>query len=126
MRCSDCVLAFALMLAYFRYLVACRGKKKVQEQSNLIKEDEEPTLLMAVINEDVKDEEILLNEKEIEPKLCTNSNNTFWYLDNGASNHMTGNHEHFKEIDENVTGQVRFGDSSYVKIKGKRFNSTRM
>ncbi|KAD7117288.1 hypothetical protein E3N88_04556 [Mikania micrantha] len=74
---------------------------------------------MAVINEDVKDEEILLNEKEIEPKLCTNSNNTLWYLDNGASNHMTGNHEHFKEIDENVTGQVRFGDGSYVKIKGK-------
>ncbi|KAD6454708.1 hypothetical protein E3N88_09414 [Mikania micrantha] len=32
---------------------------------------------------------------------------------------MTGNHEHFKEIDENVTGQVRFGDGSYVKIKGK-------
>ncbi|KAD3337069.1 hypothetical protein E3N88_32589 [Mikania micrantha] len=87
------------------YANDCTQEKKVQEQSNLIKEDEEPTLLMAVINEDVKDEEILLNEKEIEPKLSTNSINTLWYLDNGASNHMTGNHEHFKEIDENVTGQ---------------------
>ncbi|KAD4179957.1 hypothetical protein E3N88_28548 [Mikania micrantha] len=94
------------------YANDCTKEKKVHEQSNLIKEDEEPTLLMALINEDVKDEEILLNEKEIEPKLCTNSNNTLWYLDNGASNHMTRNHEHFKEIDENVTGQVRFGDGN--------------
>ncbi|KAD6454707.1 hypothetical protein E3N88_09413 [Mikania micrantha] len=45
------------------YANDCTQEKKVQEQSNLIKEDEEPTLLMAVINEDIKNEEILLNEK---------------------------------------------------------------
>ncbi|GJY84693.1 ribonuclease H-like domain, reverse transcriptase, RNA-dependent DNA polymerase [Tanacetum coccineum] len=38
---------------------------------------------------------------------------------NGASNHMTGVREHFKELDEKVSGKVRFGDGSYIEIKGK-------
>nr|GEV46622.1 ribonuclease H-like domain, reverse transcriptase, RNA-dependent DNA polymerase [Tanacetum cinerariifolium] len=38
---------------------------------------------------------------------------------NGASNHMTGVREHFKELNENVSGKVRFGDGSYLEIKGK-------
>lgn len=42
-----------------------------------------------------------------------------WYLDNGASNHMTGQRSKFKDLDENVTGQVKFGDGSIVHIKGK-------
>ncbi|GKA98673.1 ribonuclease H-like domain, reverse transcriptase, RNA-dependent DNA polymerase [Tanacetum coccineum] len=44
---------------------------------------------------------------------------SLWYLDNGASNHMTGVREHFKELDEKVSGKVRFGDGSYIEIKGK-------
>ncbi|GJY42076.1 ribonuclease H-like domain, reverse transcriptase, RNA-dependent DNA polymerase [Tanacetum coccineum] len=44
---------------------------------------------------------------------------SLWYLDNGASNHMTGMREHFKELDEEVSGKVRFGDGSYIEIKGK-------
>nr|GEY75361.1 zinc finger, CCHC-type [Tanacetum cinerariifolium] len=42
-----------------------------------------------------------------------------WSLDNGASNHMTGVREHFKELDGKVSGKVRFGDGSYIEIKGK-------
>lgn len=42
-----------------------------------------------------------------------------WYLDNGASNHMTGIRSKFKDLDESVTGQVRFGDGSTVNIQGK-------
>ena len=39
-----------------------------------------------------------------------------WYLDFGASNHMTGSKEAFSELDDNVTGMVKFGDGSRVAI----------
>ena len=42
-----------------------------------------------------------------------------WYLDNGASNHMTGDRSKFHELDGSVTGNVRFGDGSSVAILGK-------
>lgn len=32
---------------------------------------------------------------------------------------MTGIKDHFKEIEEKITGNVRFGDGSYVEIRGK-------
>jgi hypothetical protein len=42
-----------------------------------------------------------------------------WYLDNGASNHMTGDYQKFRDIDSTVGGKVRFGDGSTVEIHGK-------
>lgn len=57
------------------------------------------------------------------PKLTDSINNKIesnvWYLDNGASKHMTEEHNKFKELDESVAGKVKFGDGSTVKIKGK-------
>jgi hypothetical protein len=41
-----------------------------------------------------------------------------WYLDTGATNHMTGHGDAFAEIDRTVTGTVKFGDGSVVEIKG--------
>ena len=38
------------------------------------------------------------------------------YLDSGASNHMTGSKEAFSELDDDVTGVVKFGDGSRVAI----------
>ncbi|XP_074322797.1 uncharacterized protein LOC141659768 [Apium graveolens] len=42
-----------------------------------------------------------------------------WYLDNGASNYMTGDKIKFSMLDEGITGEVKFGDGSTVNIKGK-------
>ena len=39
-----------------------------------------------------------------------------WYLDTGASNHMTGNRTTFSELDTGVVGTVKFGDNSGVDI----------
>ncbi|WVZ65497.1 hypothetical protein U9M48_014849 [Paspalum notatum var. saurae] len=47
------------------------------------------------------------------------SDNTAWYLDTGATNHMTGSRAVFSDIDSCVTGNVRFGDGSLVKIEGR-------
>src|SRR5579859_788977 len=42
-----------------------------------------------------------------------------WYLDSGASNHMTGCRTAFSDFDENKTGSVKFGDGSRVTIRGQ-------
>ena len=41
-----------------------------------------------------------------------------WYLDSGASNHMTGSKAAFSELDDDVTDTVKFGDGSRVEIRG--------
>ena len=41
-----------------------------------------------------------------------------WYLDSGATHHMTGRRELFTDLDGDVSGSVRFGDASRVDIQG--------
>ena len=43
----------------------------------------------------------------------------WWYLDSGASNHMIGSKATFSELDDDVTGTVKFGDGSRVAIRGR-------
>ena len=64
---------------------------------------------------------VYLNEQNVKPKEFDSSTDgdRIWYLDNGASNHMTGNRSYFRSIDETITGKVRFGDDSRIDIKGK-------
>ncbi|XP_013688809.1 uncharacterized protein LOC106392546 [Brassica napus] len=64
---------------------------------------------------------VYLNEKNVNPLdfETSSDNDKVWYLDNRASNHMTGNQRYFKSIDESITGKVRFGDDSRIDIKGK-------
>lgn len=65
-------------------------------------------------------EVVFLNEKNVVPSNYeTSAEDDMWYLDNGASNHMTGNHMYFSKIDKTITGKVRFGDDSRIDIKGK-------
>ncbi|GJW20844.1 zinc finger, CCHC-type containing protein [Tanacetum coccineum] len=93
----------------------CPQKTKPNEQSNLVEEDLEPTLLMAILEDE--EQKVSLHEEDVGYK--ETNIDSLWYLDNGASNHMTGVREHFKELDETVSGKVRFGDGSYIEIKGK-------
>ncbi|XP_074361870.1 uncharacterized protein LOC141702070 [Apium graveolens] len=72
----------------------------------------------------VEERTLLLNEKDVRPKLSKDSEmqteSNLLYLDNGASNHMTGLRSKFKELDESITGQVKFGDGSLaIKLMSK-------
>ena len=57
---------------------------------------------------------MILNEDRVIPELhlTGNGENTgsVQYLDNDASNYMTGDLGKFKELDQGITGKVRFGD----------------
>nr|GEV24238.1 ribonuclease H-like domain, reverse transcriptase, RNA-dependent DNA polymerase [Tanacetum cinerariifolium] len=103
----------------------CPQRTKANEQSNLIKEDLEPTFLMAILEDsdeknqvkEVEEQKVSLHEEDVGYK--ETNMDSLWYLDNGANNHMTGVREHFKELDKKVSGKVRFRDGSYIEIKGK-------
>ena len=41
-----------------------------------------------------------------------------WYLNSGATHHMTGHLELFSDLNTSVRGSVRFGDASRVEIQG--------
>lgn len=64
---------------------------------------------------------VYLNERNVKPKEFESSadGDRVWYLDNRASNHMTGNLSYFKSLDDTITGKVRFGDDSRIDIRGK-------
>ncbi|GKC87585.1 hypothetical protein Tco_1148234 [Tanacetum coccineum] len=55
----------------------------------------------------------LTEEKCAPPKIESNTEeDDVWYFDNGESNHVTSNYSYFSELNENITGRVRFGDGS--------------
>ncbi|KAD3336866.1 hypothetical protein E3N88_32385 [Mikania micrantha] len=93
----------------------CRAPLKAEGEANLTREDDDQTLLM--VSYDV----VMLNEEKVFPDVYAkeNSEAATWYLDNGASNHITGKREYFCELNEKTIGGVRFGDGSAVEIKGK-------
>jgi hypothetical protein len=60
------------------------------------------------------EEKVYLHDKQ---RMKTGVN--VWYLDTGASNHMTGDKAQFSELNLSVGGTVRFGDGSTVGIAGR-------
>ncbi|GJX31044.1 hypothetical protein Tco_0240899 [Tanacetum coccineum] len=86
-------------------------KKKHSEEANLTQTiDEEPTLMMAISYENAYGE-VLLNEEKIRVNLLQTSEprvmSDMWYIDNGASNHMTGDRSKFHDLDEGVVEMVQ-------------------
>ena len=65
----------------------------------------------------------LLIKDNVWPELhqanCAPPPTNTWYLDNGASNHMTRDRNKFQNLHERYSRNVKFGDSSSVKIQGK-------
>ncbi|KAB5556912.1 hypothetical protein DKX38_007821 [Salix brachista] len=99
------------------------SKPNQRERANFVttQTDDEPALLMAetcVISHSIQNEHVLLHEDKMVPKI-KGTREKAWYLDTGASNHMTECIEKFAEIDMTITGSVKFGDGSTVKIQGR-------
>ncbi|XP_033129820.1 uncharacterized protein LOC103872873 isoform X1 [Brassica rapa] len=96
------------------YASECPDKELKLQEAIEKKEDDTHEADELMMNEVV-----YLNERKVNPKSFeTNLENT-WYLDNGASNHMSGNRLFFQDLDESITGQVRFGDDSRINIVGR-------
>ncbi|XP_076911757.1 uncharacterized protein LOC143569828 [Bidens hawaiensis] len=104
------------------YASECEEGKKPNDAANLTQaQEEEPTLYLTVLGEETP-MMVMLNENQVIPgqdETGIKGSRDMWYLDNGASNHMTGIKESFFELDEGVTSQLRFGDGSKVQIKRK-------
>lgn len=119
-RCFNCNV-------FGHFAVECRKPRRFREhrqEVNLTKmDDEEPALLLAKFEED-ETRLMILDERNVKPTLNLDHESkqlesNLWYLDNGASNHMTGQKSKFNTPDEGIMGQVKFGDGSTVEIKGK-------
>ncbi|XP_076897046.1 uncharacterized protein LOC143550238 [Bidens hawaiensis] len=92
------------------YASECNEPKEKRDEVNLTEaKEEEPALYLCVHGEDTTSM-VMLNEDRVFPK--TGDDKDVWYVDNGASNHMTGMHGSFAELNQKITGQVRFGDGS--------------
>uniref|UniRef100_A0A8R7TXP5 Retrovirus-related Pol polyprotein from transposon TNT 1-94 n=1 Tax=Triticum urartu TaxID=4572 RepID=A0A8R7TXP5_TRIUA len=119
----------------------CR-KKKHDEEANLAEPDEEEPGLLMVQTRTLYGgstagpeldrtapqtslvtaaAQVFLNEERarVELQQSPGDTNAAWYLDTGASNHMTSDASVFADLDESVTGSVKFGDGSLVDIRGR-------
>jgi hypothetical protein len=105
-------------------------KKKKRDEAHLAHDadddgqDDYPALLMAVVTATLLEQEhvggqVFLNETRAEAHLGSEGEpcDGRWYLDSGASNHMSGNRVVFT-VDEHITGGVKFGDGSTIAIRG--------
>ena len=74
-------------------------------------------------SEDFQVQKLYLNESRVVPELHLTDggdpSGNLWYLDNGASNHMSGDRQKFRDLNLAVNGKVRFGDDSTIDICGK-------
>lgn len=106
---------------YGHFAAECRKPRRVRQQKGEVNltqlSDSEPALLMVVCKNDA-DDLVMFTEGKISTDTKRSEEN-IWYLDNGASNHMTGRREKFEKLDRTVKGEVKFGDGSLVKIEGK-------
>ncbi|GKC36157.1 retrotransposon protein, putative, unclassified, partial [Tanacetum coccineum] len=109
---------------YGHYAGECTNPRRERShENNLIQEhdDNEPALLLSSVNDEVG--EVFLNEENVSPELRKPGDgvkrSSMWYLDTGASNHMTGDKHKFRDLNKTTQGYVKFGNESKVRIEGK-------
>ncbi|XP_066334496.1 uncharacterized protein [Miscanthus floridulus] len=105
--------------SYGHYANRCPGEKKKEEAHYAKAEEKEHSVLLAETalpgqlqySSDNRAPRVLLKEAGTVPELCLaeggNPTGNIWYLDNGASNHMTGDLQKFKDLDHGITCKVR-------------------
>ena len=86
-------------------------KKGKEEKANVTEETEEESSLMMVVWDECGE---LLLQGMNDPH-----SDYMWYLDIGATSHMTGKKVFFHNIDKNMKGRVKFGDGSTIPFEGK-------
>ncbi|GJW14728.1 zinc finger, CCHC-type containing protein [Tanacetum coccineum] len=82
---------------YGHYAAECTNPRRERShENNLIREENEPALLLSALEDKG---EVFLNEENVNPRLKTGNGvvdqSKLWYLDTGASNHMTGDKKSF-------------------------------
>ncbi|XP_066320732.1 uncharacterized protein [Miscanthus floridulus] len=120
---------------YGHWAKDCRSKPKAEAHVVQAEEDSEPTLLMAratlvpnwsspplvaATTPPPKRRPLRIVEGKVFAKLDGDAerDDGVWYLDSGATNHMSGSRNAFINIDTAVRGFVKFGDGSEVAIEG--------
>ena len=51
--------------------------------------------------------------------LATSNSSNKWLVDSGCTNHMTFDHDLFKELDTLVASKVKIGNGEYIVVNGK-------
>nr|GEV37834.1 putative reverse transcriptase domain-containing protein [Tanacetum cinerariifolium] len=74
----------------------CPERTKRNEQSNLVQEDLEPTLLMEILEDE--EQNVSLHKEDIGYK--ETNKESLGYLDNGASNHITGSQRTIQTLED--------------------------
>jgi hypothetical protein len=119
---------------YGHWARECRSKPKGEAHLTQAEDDSEPTLLMArasliptapppqtgQIGISPGHRPLRIVEAKIYVQLDeeTERDDSLWYLDSGATNHMSGCRRTFIDIDTSIRGTVKFGDGSEVTIEG--------
>jgi hypothetical protein len=116
----------------------CRQPRKERVNLTQAEDDNEPALLMAMVEshdavepappqvvEPALEQQQLVHLDETKAQAflgtsCSDDDHLEgWYLDMGTTNHMTGRGNVFSELDQAVQGTVKFRDGSVVNICGK-------
>jgi transposase InsO family protein len=103
------------------------GPKKAEAHVAQVEEEEGPALFFASASINAEAAALPTVVHLVEEKVLAQLDGDdggehdtgLWYLDTGATNHMTGAREAFTELNTRVQGTVKFGDGSVVAIEGR-------